>query len=99
MHRECGRVTEIDGDKIKVESAPDAGCASCAARGTCITGSEQRVKVVWIENTIGARKGDTVDYKIEEKGVVLGALLLYLVPVLFLIAGGLWRRDFPFFRG
>lgn len=98
MHKECGLVTEVSSGKVKVESAPDAGCASCAARGSCMTGSEQRVKVIWIENTLDAVTGDTVFYGIEEKGVVAGALLLYFVPVLFLITGGIIAPQLSLFE-
>lgn len=99
MHKECGLVTEVSSEKVKVESAPDAGCASCAARGSCMTGSEQRVKVIWIKNTLGAVKGDMVFYAVEEKGVVTGALLLYLMPVLFLLAGGIIAPQMSLFDG
>lgn len=98
MHKECGLVTEVFSGKVKVESAPDAGCASCAARGSCMTGAEQRVKVIWIKNTLGAEKGDTVFYGVEEKGVVMGAMLLYLMPVLFLLAGGIIAPQISLFE-
>jgi len=98
VHKECGLVTEVSSGKVKVESAPDAGCASCAARGSCMTGAEQRVKVIWISNTLDAVKGDTVFYGVEEKGVVTGALLLYLMPVLFLLAGGIIAPQMSLFE-
>ena len=52
-----------------------------------------------MENRIGASVGDTVVYGVEEKGVVLGALLLYLLPVLLLIAGAFFAPKIPVFRG
>jgi len=99
VHKECGLVTEVSSGKVKVESAPDAGCASCAARGSCMTGAEQRVKAIWITNTLSAVKGDTVFYGVEEKGVVMGAMLLYLMPVLFLITGGIIAPQMSLFEG
>jgi len=87
MHIECGTVIELNKGKILVESAPETGCSSCAAKGTCLTGGDSRKKRLWIENTLGASPGDMVSFRIEEKGVVLASVLLYLLPVIFLVGG------------
>ena len=89
MHRECGTVTKKAGGKILVESMPDTGCASCAARETCLTGAEQRRRAVWMEDRLGARVGDEVAYTINPRGTVIASLVLYLLPVLLLITGAI----------
>jgi len=89
MRIECGIVTDVKNDSVLVESAPETGCASCAARGSCMVGSEVKQRSIWMKNSIGAVKGDIVSFKIEERGVVIASLLLYLLPVLMLIAGAL----------
>jgi sigma-E factor negative regulatory protein RseC len=51
-----------------------------------MSGGEKKRRI-WIDNVLGAQQGDCVVFSIDEKDVVVSSLVLYLVPVVFLIAG------------
>ena len=87
MHIERGLVTEVAGDYVQVESAPSSACSNCGAKGSCLVSSSGKMKSISILNTVSAKKNDIVDFKIEEKGVIISSLLLYAFPVVSLVAG------------
>jgi positive regulator of sigma E activity len=87
MDVECGIVVEIRGKVALVEASAGGGCASCSARGSCsLMGNESKRRLM-IENSAGARVGDTVEFAIAPRAVVHMGLLLYAFPVAALIAG------------
>ena len=90
MRVENGYVAKIDNGKVLVETAPDSGCSTCAAKGSCLVGNDPKVRAIWIDNTIGASIGDEVHFSLEEKGVVAASFLLYFLPVVLLVTGLLW---------
>jgi sigma-E factor negative regulatory protein RseC len=79
-------VIKIDGDRALVEAAGTEACASCAARHACssLGGTSKRLSV---RNTLSAKPGDIIEFIIDERGVVLSSLIVYLWPILMLIAG------------
>lgn len=83
---ENARVIDIVGDFALVEAAGGEACASCAARHACLNlgGSSKRLS---IRNSLSARPGDMIEFTVDERGVVLSALIVYLVPILMLLAG------------
>jgi sigma-E factor negative regulatory protein RseC len=91
---ESGRVVATDGDKAWVETSRRSNCGSCEAKG-CGTGAlsqvlgrkTQQLKVI---NTIGAQPGDRVILGISESALIKGSLAVYLVPLLALLAGGMF---------
>jgi len=87
MHRETGRIEEIKGTKVLVTSDPAAACKNCASKGSCMSSSSDKKIKFWTENDIDAQEGDIVNYTVAEKGVILGSMFLYILPVVFLIAG------------
>ncbi len=48
---------------------------------------QSRSRQLWIENTLAAAKGDRVFFVFPSKGIVLSSVVLYGIPILFLIAG------------
>lgn len=87
MSYETGIVVEKSGSSVRVEAEAYHACASCAARHTCIPGGEVKKRSLVITNSIYAEPGDYVEFIIQEKSVVASSLLLYLFPVIALIAG------------
>lgn len=90
MRIEQGTVVQIEGGRVLVEANGETFCAACEARNSCLMDSASHKRHIWIDNTIGARNGDGVSFKIEEKGVVLSSMLLYLLPVVLLFSGALF---------
>ena len=88
MRTERGIVTEDAKGMVLVEFLEDdRGCSSCASAKSCPFCAGAGKNFIWIDNTIGAEKGDTVDFIIEEKNVIMASALLYLLPAILLIGG------------
>lgn len=87
MHLEKGHVKEVREGRALIECDPESECSGCAARHTCMASQNPKKRALWVENTIGAAEGEVVLFRIEETGVVWASLILYLFPVLCLIAG------------
>jgi sigma-E factor negative regulatory protein RseC len=84
---ENGIVVEIQNNRILVEAEPNSCCDGCSAGSSCALGAGGRKRRIWMDNTLGALAGDEVVFIIEEKAVMAGALLMYLLPVVSLLAG------------
>lgn len=87
MAVEKGIIKEIKGSMVQIEVEHGSGCSSCHVKSACMMGSNSKMRSIWIENNINADIGDSVAFNIEEKGVILSSLILYLFPVIFLITG------------
>jgi len=87
MAVENGVVRTVEKRNVLVEIEPGAGCGSCEAKGACMMGTSGKSRTIWIENSLHADVGDRVSFKIEEKGVVLASIILYIFPVIMLVAG------------
>jgi len=81
--RECGRVIEAYGNVAKVEVFRRDECERCKA---CGFGSRDRIVAV-ATNTVGAEKGDEVVLELEGTQVVRAAVIVYLIPLVFLLIG------------
>lgn len=85
-----GIVTRLDGDFAWIEVVSGGSCGNCKSQGGCgsgllgLTASPRQYR---LQNTVGARPGDTVTITMPDGGVIKAALLGYLVPLLLGIAG------------
>ncbi len=84
---EQGTVIEIRGNKILVETGTSSWCGGCSASRSCTIGADGARRRLWMDNDGSARVGDEVAFEISEKEAVAGAAVIYLLPVLMLIAG------------
>lgn len=84
---EQGIVIEIRDNKMLVETGMASLCGSCSISHSCVIGSDGAKRRLWIDNDGRARIGDEVTFDIAEKAVVLSAAVVYLLPVMLLIAG------------
>ena len=87
MRIESGIVTEEAGDTVLVEFLADRGCSTCSSAKSCPFCAGTSQNSIWIDNTIGAKKGDAVNFVIEEKNVLLASAFIYLIPTVLLIGG------------
>ncbi|GAB6041649.1 SoxR reducing system RseC family protein [Endothiovibrio diazotrophicus] len=95
MIEENARVVAVEGEVAWVEAERKSACGSCEAKGGCGTGSLSQVfgtrsNRMRVLNTVGAAPGDTVVIGIEESALVRGSVAVYLVPLLALLAGGVF---------
>jgi len=85
MAREEGIVIDVQADTAKVKTVKSASCEGCASQGSCTAqGNEMEVRVM---NPAGARVGDRVVIEFETGALLKATFLLYIFPVLCLLAG------------
>lgn len=81
--KEIGTVVEKHKDKAVVRFAASPACSGCkmgcAARG--------KDRIIEAYDPVNVNVGDTVEVEFEERKLLWGAFLSYLLPVLFFLAG------------
>ena len=94
MIEETGEILSSEGDYAWVETRRKTACGSCSVNKGCGTSALSkmygdkfsRVKAL---NPIAARTGETVVLGLAEEALVRGSLMMYGVPLLGLICGGI----------
>ncbi|MFO7985196.1 MAG: SoxR reducing system RseC family protein [Desulfatiglandaceae bacterium] len=86
MVREQGIVEKITGKKAVIRIERTSACATCESRGHCEIGSNKKM-VVEVLNELSACSGDRVEVSIPTGSFLKLSLLVYLFPVLALVAG------------
>lgn len=84
--RETGKVTQISNGYAKVAVDKKSECDKC---GMCLFPKGASVTELDAKNEIGASVGDTVVIERQEDGKLLGALLVFFVPLLLIGASAL----------
>ena len=87
MRIERGVVTEDSKGMVLVEFLDGGECSSCPSAKSCPFCATSGKNSIWIDNTISAKKGDAVNFIIEEKNVVMASAFIYLLPTMLLIGG------------
>lgn len=90
MLEQTATVIDIEDGQLILEVRPQSSCHGCAVNKGCGTAVlaktvGQRVVHFRLDNTIGARKGDTVVLGLPEHAVLKGALIIYLLPLLVML--------------
>ncbi len=101
MIEERGRVVRVADGHAWVETLRQSACGHCAHGGQCGTSALARLfpdrsVTLRVRDTLGVQPGDTVWLGLPEGAFLRGALAVYAVPLLGLLAGaaavqGLWR--------
>ena len=86
-------VDSVAGDFARVVAQPQAACNSCNAGNACGTSLLARLlparkRQFLVRNTVGAAPGDRVVIGLDESALQTISLLLYLLPLVGLIGGG-----------
>jgi sigma-E factor negative regulatory protein RseC len=82
---ETGRVTNIEDNKAIVEIEKGGSCASCSTRCACNYGA--KTVLVEAENPLNAGKDQLVQISIPEGSALQAAFVVYVIPLIALIAG------------
>ncbi|VEN72634.1 Fis family transcriptional regulator [Candidatus Desulfarcum epimagneticum] len=81
----------------KVDRA--GGCEGCSQKGACGIGAGGKSVEVEAVNEAGARVGDLVLIDVKSASVLKAAFLLYVFPILAMLAGAvIGHRSPPFFQ-
>lgn len=87
MITEEGMVKKTMGDKAWVVTTRSEMCEACASQGACkVLGGGKEMEVEAI-NAAKARPGDQVLLTLEDQSLVKLSFLVYMFPILALIAG------------
>ena len=96
MIEEIARVTWCGDGVVRVEAARNSACAQCSSRASCSQGALSqwtRGRTIEIEvqnpDNLPLRPGQQVLIGLEEGGLMRASLLLYLLPLVMLVAGAL----------
>lgn len=81
MIEEIGKIESIDGDQVIVVVDKKKECDKC---GMCVFPKGASKVKFHAQNTIGACVGDTVVIRQEKDQRLLGAMLVFLVPLLLI---------------
>lgn len=89
MAVEEGVVVRQDATGTWVRTVRSGSCAACASRGAChaLGGGHEGEAEVAVLNPVGAKPGDTVAVKLETPAFLKATFVVYLFPVLMLLAG------------
>ncbi|NOY66089.1 MAG: SoxR reducing system RseC family protein [Gammaproteobacteria bacterium] len=94
MLEEEAIVIKAEDEYIWVEARSSSSCSNCSAKQGCGTASLQKwysrkPNQLRIVNTKGFSVGDKVIIGIPEQAVVKGSFMIYMLPLLALIAGAI----------
>lgn len=92
---ESGHVVSIDGPWAMVETYQMSSCKTCSAKAGCgqqllgsvFAGKRHLVKVSAQKFLSDLAIGDQVELAIDEKAMLKGSFLVYLLPLMLMIAG------------
>lgn len=84
MITENGIVTQVDAKRAWVKTVRRSACEGCGSKESC-----EAAKTGYVEalNLVGAGLGDAVTVGFESGSLIKISMLLYILPVLFMIGG------------
>ena len=86
MAIEEGIIEKTSKRKAMVRIARSAACATCNSKDSCGVSSDKKI-VIEVTNDLQADVGDRVEISMPESSLLKLSLLVYLLPVVALIAG------------
>lgn len=94
MIEETALVVSQEGSHIWVETQRKSTCGACSAKTGCGTSAlekvvGQRAVRLRVLNTVDAEVGEQVIIGLDDAALVRGSLVVYLIPLLLMIAGAL----------
>jgi len=72
-----------------VKTIRSSACESCSVRDSCNPGADGKSQEVEAINTAGAQLGDRIQLTIATGSVLKAMFVLYLFPILCMLAGGI----------
>lgn len=100
MIEEEARVIAIDAQWALIAVEKTSSCGGCHANQSCGTRSiadyfNFKPPQIRVRNRIGAKAGDRVLVSVSDSTLVSVSLLMYIVPLLLMIAGAVFVRMLP----
>ncbi len=91
MVEEEGKVVRVEGGYAFVHAERGSSCDGCSAKASChsMGGSEGKVMEMKAVNSVGAEVGDRVKVGIDSLVFLKSSFLVYVVPLIVMIGGGI----------
>ena len=88
---EEGRVVRVEKGYAIIHAERGSACDGCGMKASChaLGGAEGKVMEMRARNEIGAVVGDRVKVAIDSVVFLKSSFLIYIVPLIFMIAGGI----------
>ena len=83
--KETATVLKTEGKSATVITNKSASCKECGKAQAGICGKKGSGMVLRVNNTIGARQGDTVELGLSRKTHIEGLFVIFILPMLALI--------------
>lgn len=103
MIEETAEVISVKGHQALLQTERKSTCQSCEVKSGCGTSTIAKVvgkrsSQIVVENTLDLHPGDRVVVAIQETALVQGSLLVYFLPLLLMLTGGimaelLWSNE------
>ncbi len=93
MIEETAIVVDINGQQVLLETQRQSACQSCSVKSGCGTSTlasvvGKRSSQFVVDNSLELQVGDKVIVAIDENALVQGSLLIYLMPLIFMLLIG-----------
>jgi sigma-E factor negative regulatory protein RseC len=88
-------IMQVDGDEALVQPLSTGGCGHCDSEGGCGSGTLSKLfcshkpRHFKVSNAVHAKVGDEVQVSIPDGALLRGALKMYILPLILLLAGGI----------
>ena len=89
MYFEEGVIEKLDGDAAVVRSKRYGVCESCPDRDGCGIFEQPKELTITVQHPINAQVGEHVKYAVDSFALLKLSFLLYVFPILCLLAGAL----------
>lgn len=91
MMEEEGRVVKVDDGFAVVQIEKGSSCSGCGSKASChaMGGANGKIMETRAVNNINAQVGDRVLIAIDSVVMLKSSFLIYIVPLVFMIAGGI----------
>jgi sigma-E factor negative regulatory protein RseC len=89
MSIEVGVIKQVSEHKVLIVADAKQACQSCSAKKSCLMSADKLTREIWAESEIDLALNDRVEFKVNAQAVVVSSLLIYLLPLCFLLLGSL----------
>ncbi|MEN8154059.1 MAG: SoxR reducing system RseC family protein [Acidobacteriota bacterium] len=89
MNKEKGIITRTRGNIAWVKVRRSSMCEVCNSKNICSTLSDENTMEAEVYNPVNAKVDDMVEFMISTSSLLKITTLLYIVPVIFLLAGAI----------
>jgi sigma-E factor negative regulatory protein RseC len=90
MIEEIATVTRAEGGRVWLKSSQGSACGGCVQKASCATAALAELapgRELEVESLPGLQVGDLVRVAIDDAQLLSGSVLLYLLPLLIMLAG------------